>query len=182
MLKDIQKMDNTEEDTGVSSSESNDLSGFRTIRRRRSGCRNRDTSGGRVRANFFIDMRDLPLQNKSMILLRIALFNRILEFSEKTGLILACFIVGGIKLAKTADFEIYLNTKKKVTESLIADFINGLYSVPDSNFSVQVMHVPANKAANLIKRISKIDIECIWHNEDNADSPNLICEAKMHSR
>jgi hypothetical protein len=175
-------MDNTEEDTGVSSSESNDLSGFRTIRHRRSGCRNRDTSGGRVRANFFIVMRNLPLQNTSLILLRTALFNRILEFSERKGLILECFIVGGVKLATTADFKIYLNTKKKVNETVVADFIDGLYSVPDSNVSVQVMHVPGNNAANLIKCISKVDTECIWYNEDNANSPNLICEEKMHSR
>jgi hypothetical protein len=174
-------MENTQNDTGVSSYDSDDLSSFSTIRRRSSN-RNRDTSGGRVRANFSIVIRNLPLQNTSLILLRIALYNRILEFSEWKGLILGCFILGGVKLATTADFKIYLNTKKKVNESVVADFIDGLYSVPDSNVSVQVMQVPGNNAANLIKYISKIDTECIWYNEDNADSPNLICEEKLHSR
>jgi len=40
-------------------------------------------------------MRELPLQNKNFYLLRIALFNRIHEFSRLEGINFACFIVQG---------------------------------------------------------------------------------------
>jgi hypothetical protein len=164
----------------VSSSESNDLSGFRTIRRRRSGRSNIDTSGERVRTQFWVVMRNLPLLNTNMALLRFSLYERIIEFSQKKGLILACFIVGGVNIDTKADFEIYINTKQKVKESIVTEFMDGLYSVPESNISVEVMHVPGKNSVNLIKSISKIDTECLWYND--ADNPNLICKAKLHSR
>ncbi len=173
-------IENIEVDTGVSSSEDNNLNVFQATRRRRSGRKNSDTSGGRVRTTFWVVMRDLPLKNTNLTLLRIALFNRILEYSRLEGLNFACFIMGGVKLATTADFQIYINTKQKVKESVVTEFIYGLYSVPESNISVEVMHVPGKNSANLIKSISKIDTECLWYND--ADNPNLICKAKLHTR
>jgi hypothetical protein len=169
-------IENIEVDTGVSSSKENISNVFQAT-----GRKNSDTSGGRVRrTTFWVVMRDLPLQNTNLNLLRTALFNRILECSALKGLNLACFIVGGLKVATTADFEIYINTKQKIVESVLTEFMEGLYAVPESNISVQVMHVPGENSVNLIKSISNIDTECIWYND--AANPNLICTAKLHSR
>ena len=143
--------------------------------------KNSDTSGGRGRrTTFWVVMREVPLQNTNLHLLRTALFNRVLERSALKGLNLACFIVGGLKVAATADFELFIRTKKKVVESVLTEFMDGLYAVPESNISVQVMHVPGENSVNLIKSIRNIDTECIWFND--AGNPNLICTAKLHSR
>jgi hypothetical protein len=169
-------IENIEVDTGVSSSKENISNVFQAT-----GRKNSDTSGRRVRrTTFWVVMRDLPLQNTNLNLLRTALFNPILECSALKGLNLACFIVGGLKVATTADFEIYINTKQKIVESVLTEFMEGLYAVPESNISVQVMHVAGENSVNLIKSISNIDTECIWYND--AANPNLICTAKLHSR
>jgi hypothetical protein len=118
-------IENIEVDTGVSSSEDNNLNVFQATRRRRSGRKNSDTSGGRVRTTFWVLMRDLLLQNTNLNLFRIALLNRILEFSRLEGINFAFFIMGGVKRATTTDFEMHLNTKQKVKESIVTEFFPG---------------------------------------------------------
>jgi hypothetical protein len=105
--------------------------------------------------------KDLPLQNTNETLLRIALFNRILEFSRLEGINFACFIMGGVKLATTADFEIYINIKIKVKESVVTEFMDGLYSVPKNIVSVEVMFFPGKNSVTMDSLTFCLVFRCI---------------------